>query len=124
MTTTQTLQRPRLRRVTEYIQVNLDQDLSLERLGAVACMSPYHFARLFKRSTGLPPHRFVMRARIDHARALLAARELPIRRMSQVVGFRSASHFTVVFRRVTGITPRVYRAGHRPGPEGGPDAMP
>ena len=64
MSTTPTLPGPRLRRVTDHIQGNLDQDLTLARLGAVASMSPFHFARLFKSTTGLPPHRFVLRARV------------------------------------------------------------
>jgi AraC family transcriptional regulator len=82
-------------------------------------MTPY-FARLFKRSTGLPPHRFVC-ARIAHARARLAAQQLPIRRISEVVGFRTVSHFTAVFHRVTGTTPRAYRAAYRALPTGGQD---
>ena len=110
MSVTPTLPGPRLRRVTEHIQGNLDQDLTLARLGAVACMSPFHFARLFKSTTGLPPHRFVLRARVDHARALLTDPTLSIQQVAQVVGFRTPSHFTAVFRRVTGTTPRAYRA--------------
>ena len=102
----------RLRRVTEYIREHLEQDLTLARLGAVVFMSPYHFARLFQHRTGLPPHRFVVRARIDHAAALLAAPELSIAQISRVVGFRTPSHFSTVFRRIMGVTPREYRARH------------
>ena len=113
----------RLRRVTEYIQQNLDKDLTLAELAAVVYMSPYHFARLFKCSTGVPPHRFVVRQRIARARAFLATQELSIAQISRLVGFRTPSHFTTVFHRVTGITPRGYRTGHlredRPGREGG-----
>ena len=113
----------RLRRVTEYLQQNLDKDLTLAELAAVVYMSPYHFARLFKCSTGVPPHRFVVRQRIARARAFLATQELSIAQISRLVGFRTASHFTTVFRRVTGITPRSYRTGHfredRPGGTGG-----
>ena len=107
-----TLPLSRLRRVTEHIREHLDQDLTLARLGAVVYMSPYHFARLFQRSTGVPPHQFVVRTRIDRAVTLLAARDLSIERISRVVGFRTASHFSTVFRRVTGVTPRAYRASH------------
>jgi AraC family transcriptional regulator len=86
-------------------------------------MSPYHFARLFKCSTGVPPHRFVVRQRIARARAFLAKQEPSIAQISQMVGFRTPSHFTTVFRRVTGITPRGYRTEclreDRPGREGG-----
>ena len=82
-------------------------------------MSPYHFARLFQHSTGLPPHRFVVRARIDHAATLLAAPELSIAQISRVVGFRTPSHFATVFRRLMGVTPSAYRAAARQGqPDG------
>jgi len=79
-------------------------------LSALVHMSPYHFARLFKRSTGVPPHRFLVRRRIDAARALLAAQTAPIAEIAQLVGFRTPSHFTTTFRRVTGMTPSAYRS--------------
>jgi AraC-like DNA-binding protein len=105
----------RLRRVTEYIRQNLDKGLSLGELAAVVCMSPYHFARLFKYSTGVPPHRFVVRQRIAQARAWLARPELSIAQISRLVGFRTPSHFTTVFRRLSGVTPRRYRLAARGG---------
>jgi AraC family transcriptional regulator len=118
-----TLPSCRLRRVTEYIQQNLDKDLELAALAALVYMSPYHFARLFKCSTGVPPHRFVVRQRIARATAFLATAELSILQISRMVGFRTPSHFTTVFRRVTGVTPRGFRAAHlreaRPDGEGG-----
>jgi len=112
-----------LRRVTEHIQAHLDQDLTLAHLGAVVYMSPYHFARRFQHSTGLPPHRFVVQQRIARARALLATHEQSVAQISRLVGFRTPSHFTTVFRRVTGLTPGAYRTAalraDRPGREGG-----
>ena len=118
-----TLPSCRLRRVTEYIRQNLDKELRLAELAALVCMSPYHFARLFKCSTGVPPHRFVVRQRIARASAFLATRELSIAQISRMVGFRTPSHFTTVFRRVTGVTPRGYRTEYfredRPPGEGG-----
>jgi len=107
-----TLPRSRLRRVVNYIYDHLDQDLTLAQLGAVVYMSPFHFARLFHRSTGMPPHQFVVRARIDRAIGLLAARESSIGGIARTVGFRTPSHFSTVFRRVTGTTPRAYRAAY------------
>jgi AraC family transcriptional regulator len=104
-----TLPACRLRRVTEYIEQNLDKNLRLAELAALVFMSPYHFARLFKYSTGVPPLRFVARQRIARAREFLATQELPIAQISRIVGFRTPSHFTTVFRRVTGVTPRTYR---------------
>jgi AraC family transcriptional regulator len=103
----------RLRRVTEYIQQNLDKALPLAELAALVSMSPFHFARLFKGSTGLPPHRFVIRQRIARACACLPTPDLSIAQISRSVGFRTPSHFTTVFRRVTGVTPLGYRARHR-----------
>jgi AraC family transcriptional regulator len=113
MTTTQTaapsLPACRVRRVTEYIEHNLDKELRLAELAALVHMSPYHFARLFKCSTGVPPHRFVVRQRVARAVAYLAMPDLSIAEISRIVGFRTPSHFTTAFRRVTGVTPRGYR---------------
>jgi AraC-like DNA-binding protein len=120
---TGTLPSRKLRRVTEYVQQNLDRSLGLAELAALVYVSPYHFARLFKASTGVPPHRFVVRQRIARARAFLATEELSIAKISRLVGFRTPSHFTTVFRRATGITPRGYRTRYlqevRPGREAG-----
>jgi AraC-like DNA-binding protein len=99
----------RLRRVTQYIHAHLQGKLRLVELSALVHMSPYYFARLFKRSTGLPPHRFLVRCRVDEARALLAARTASIAEISRSVGFRTSSHFTTTFRRITGVTPSAYR---------------
>jgi AraC family transcriptional regulator len=99
----------RLRRVAQYMHDNLQRELRLADLSAVVHMSPYHFARLFKRSTGVPPHQFLLRHRIDQARALLAAQRVPIAEIARSVGFRTPSHFTTTFRRVTGVTPSAYR---------------
>ena len=122
-----TLPWTRLRRVTEHIQQNLDKDLTLGELAAVVFMSPYHFARLFKSSTGVPPHRFVVRQRVARARACLATEALSITQISRMVGFRTPSHFTTVFRRLLGVTPGAYRAAalreNRPGLEGERDGL-
>ena len=113
----------RLRRVTDYVQQNLDKDLTLAELAAVVYMSPFHFARLFKCSTGEPPHRFVVRQRITHAQSCLTAEGLSIAQVARMAGFRTPSHFTTVFRRVLGVTPGAYRAAalreNRPNGVGG-----
>ena len=100
----------RLRRVTQHVQENLQRELRLAELSALVHMSPYHFARLFKRSTGVPPHQFLLRHRIEEARGLLAAQRVPIAEIARSVGFRTPSHFTTTFRRVTGMTPSAYRS--------------
>jgi AraC family transcriptional regulator len=104
----------RLRRVMQYIQDNLHQELRLAELSALVHMSPFHFARLFKQSTGASPHRFLIQRRIEHAAALLAAQPSPIGEIARSVGFRTPSHFTTTFRRVIGITPTAYRRGGTP----------
>ena len=117
----------RFRQVTEYVEQNLDRQLRLSELAALVDTSPYHFARLFKRRAGVPPHQFVVRQRIARARRVLATPELSIAEISRLVGFRTASHFTTVFRRVLGITPGAYRTaalragGH--GADGGRDEL-
>jgi AraC-like DNA-binding protein len=110
---TRGLPSPGLQRVRDFIQDNLNQRLTLRELCTVVHMSPYHFARLFKQSTGVPPHHFVLGQRIARASLLLRAARLPIAAVARLVGFRTPSHFTTAFRRMTGITPSAYRQGWR-----------
>lgn len=99
-----------LRRVLEHIEANVHSGTRLGELARLAHISPFHFARLFKISTGLPPHRFLVARRMEQAKRLLACGDIPIATVGRVVGFRTASHFTAAFRRVTGMTPSAYRA--------------
>ncbi len=103
------LQGARLRRVTEFIDDHLAGTLPLAALSAEARMSQYHFARLFKQSTGLPPHKFVVRRRIERACELLIEGQLSIDAVARAVGFRTRSHFSMMFHRLTGSPPTVYR---------------
>jgi AraC family transcriptional regulator len=99
----------KLREVIEYINEHLSQDLSLAELAAVVNLSPNYFVTLFKRSTGLSPHQYVIHCRIERAKALLAENKLPIIEVCDRVGFQNPSHFTAVFRRFMGTTPKAYR---------------
>lgn len=105
----QGLPQAKLRKVTEYIKENLEKDLTLEEIAAAVGMSMYHFSRLFKQSTGLSPHQYVTNCRIDRAKKLLARTEETINQICQEVGFQNQSHFTNVFRKLIGITPKAYR---------------
>jgi AraC family transcriptional regulator len=100
----------RLRVILEYIDANLDRNMSLHELARVVQASTCHFARLFKSTTGLTPHQFVLRRRLDKARALLRDRGLTIAEVAYVSGFATQAHLTTVFRKLTGSTPNAYRA--------------
>jgi AraC family transcriptional regulator len=100
----------RWRRVLEYLDANLERDLTLRDLAREAGTSVFHFARLFKHRTGLSPHRYLLQRRIDQARSLLGDRNLSIADVALRCGFAHPSHFSDTFRRVTGVTPRAYRS--------------
>jgi AraC family transcriptional regulator len=103
------LSQGKLQQVLEYIHSCLDQNISLSELAALVYISPYHFARLFKKSTGMAPHQYVNKCRIEKARKLLAQQELSILEITHQVGFQSQSYFTTLFRRSLGVTPTTYR---------------
>jgi AraC family transcriptional regulator len=98
-----------LQRVVEYIQAYLEQDLSLKELAAIAQLSPHYFSQLFKRSTGLSPHQYVIRCRVDRAQELLKQSELSLAEISEIVGFVDQSHLHRHFKRLLGVTPRAFR---------------
>ena len=103
----------RLRRVLEYVNDRLANDLSLAELARVVGLNQAHFARAFKQSTGVSPHRYVLRQRIERASALLRNPRIAIAKVSALSGFASQSSFTTAFRRIKGITPRAYRGRSR-----------
>ena len=103
----------RLRRVADYIEAHLGQDMSIETLANEACLSPFHFARAFKAATGTAPHRYLTDRRIDRARSLIFDGQMPLAAISEVCGFSSQAHFTRWFKRIVGVTPGVYREGCR-----------
>lgn len=98
------------RRVLDYIEANLSAPLSLGELAAVCCLSEFHFARMFRLSLGVPPHRFVLARRIAMARHLLADRERSLADIALACGFASPSHFSSRFGQATGAAPAAYRA--------------
>lgn len=103
------LSRPVLLRVLEHIYANLGRELTIIELAAVANMSAHHFSLCFKRSVGVTPHQWVVRARIREAARLLRNQRMPVAEVALALGFASQTHFTDVFRRVTGTTPHHYR---------------
>jgi AraC family transcriptional regulator len=103
----------RLRMVLDYLQDNLEGDLSLQRLAGLANMSLDGFIRVFKQSMGVPPHQYVLRKRVERAQALLGNRSLSLTEVSLRSGFGDQSHFSRTFHRLIGFTPRHYRTALR-----------
>ncbi len=102
-----------LRRVEAFVEEHLSNDVSLSALAASARMSPFHFARGFKKATGSTPHRYVLARRLEHAKQLLESTDLPIAEVAARVGCADQSHLTALFRRLMATTPAVYRRGSR-----------
>ena len=100
----------RLKRVLEYIDANLADNLVLDTLAEVAGLNLYHFARGFRQSTGLSPHQHVLRRRIERAKEFLRSSHLSVLEASARTGFVDQSHFSKVFRRIVGVAPSRYRA--------------
>jgi len=99
--------RQKLRLVIEYIMENLEGTPTLEQMAAVVHLSPYHFARQFKASTGLAPHQYVIARRVERAQELLRTdREVGLAEVAFRSGFANQSHFCFHFKRIVGVTPR------------------
>ena len=99
----------KLNMATEFIQENIERDLGITEIANVVDLSPFHFARSFKQATGVSPHQYLIKNRIERAKSLLTGSELPIVEVGFKVGFKNQSHFTTLFRKLTSMTPKAYR---------------
>lgn len=106
----------RLRRVLDYMASHLGEAVGVDDLARVACLSPFHFARMFAARMGTPPHRYLARLRLERAKALLLS-DTPMSEVAAACVFGSESNFIRAFRRATGTTPGAYRRERR-GPAG------
>jgi len=98
-----------LRRVREYIEAHLENNVSLEVLAGIAGLSLSYFSRAFKQSEGVAPHDYLMRRRVHRALELLAGTDLPLSAIACASGFSDQSHLARRFRQHFGITPSRYR---------------
>jgi AraC family transcriptional regulator len=99
----------RLKKVFDYVETCLHQEIHLSELASTAAMSPYYFARLFKNSTGVSPHQYVIQRRIDRAKGMLRHSKMSIFEIGIRVGYADAKHFRTLFRREVGLSPNDYR---------------
>lgn len=100
----------RLRRAQDFIEAHLTEDLGLHEIAAEAGLSPFHFARSFRRATGISPHRYLVLRRIERAKQLLEATDLPIAQVALECGYAAQPAFTRAFARTTGTTPARHRS--------------
>ena len=99
-----------LRRVLDYIDAHLDREIKLANLGRLLDMSQFHFSRLFKQSIGLSPHQYLVQQRVERAKYLLKQTDRLIVDIALECGFNSHSHLSKQFRKLTGISPKAFRA--------------
>ncbi|MDB6155877.1 MAG: Transcriptional regulator, AraC family [Chthoniobacteraceae bacterium] len=100
-----------LRKVEDYVREHLAEDISVEALGELVELSPFHFSRVFRQATGTSPLQFVTRERITRAQQLIRETTRSLIDVALEVGYTSPSHFAQIFRRVVGVTPTVFRSG-------------
>jgi AraC family transcriptional regulator len=99
----------RLRKVLDYIEAHLAENVSLDDLAEVSGVSRFHFTRAFGRATGVPPYAYVTRRRVEAAKRLLRETRLPLAEIAQRCGFHSPGQFSTTFRNLTSATPSGYR---------------
>jgi transcriptional regulator GlxA family with amidase domain len=103
----------RLKRVLACIEMRLAEPIQVCELAQEVHMSPFHFTRMFKLATGHSPHKYITLQRVERAKQLLATSDMPIAAIAAAVGYQTQAHFTGVFARHAGTTPKVFRVAQR-----------
>jgi AraC family transcriptional regulator len=106
------LARNQTRSVLNYIESNLSRELTLSELAGITNLSLHHFARMFKQTIGVAPHRYVLERRVQRAKEMLCTSSASLVEISLSVGFSSQSHFTSTFHRMVGATPTEFQGCH------------
>jgi AraC family transcriptional regulator len=99
----------RLRMITELVRAKLEDELTLVEMAQSVDLSSAHFARMFRKSTGEPPHQFVLRNRIERAKEMLRSPEARVLDVAVACGFKTQQHFARIFRQMCGASPTQYR---------------
>ncbi|HEX4333967.1 MAG TPA: AraC family transcriptional regulator [Usitatibacter sp.] len=103
----------RVNTVVAYIEEHAAETVGVKKLASVVNMSPFHFARMFKGALGVPPHAYITNVRMERAKRLLSSSNLSLREIATTVGYQTQAHFTGVFHKQVGTTPRTYRLSTR-----------
>ena len=99
----------RIRRAMERLEAGFAEDIGLAELAILADLSPRHLTELFRAATGLPPHQWLMRRRVERAREMLGNPKLSVTEIAHACGFASSQHLATVFKKQVSITPTEYR---------------
>src|SRR5215467_604234 len=99
----------RLRKIQELVHAKIEDDLSLDEMARSVGLSTAHFARMFRKSTGETPHQFVLRLRVDRAKAMLRVSDARVFDVAMACGFKTPQHFAQVFRDACRVSPTEYR---------------
>lgn len=99
-----------MQKVNDFIQAHLSEKISLEQMAEIAQLSPSYFLRAFRHSTGLPPHQYLIAARLARARHLITNTGMPLHKIARSSGFRSNSHMTATMKRLWSIKPSDLRS--------------
>lgn len=103
----------RLLRVLDYIEANLEGNLTLDELASIACLSRFHFARVFKAAIGRSPHQYISAKRLQRAKELLNQGDRSLVDIALALNFSSQANFSRAFRQMTGCSPGQFRQGYR-----------
>jgi AraC family transcriptional regulator len=99
----------RLSVATDYMHSAGYQNIQLDQLAGAACLSKYHFLRLFRQVMGVSPHQYIQQLRLEKAKQLLQHTALPVQDMAELLGFENSQSFSRLFRQRTGLYPTQYR---------------
>jgi len=106
-----------IRKITNYVDANLDRSIRNEHLAAIARLNASHFGRAFRSSFGEPPHEYVIRRRVERAQGLMLSTSAPLSAIALDCGLSDQAHLSRLFRRVVGESPRAWRRARLGEPE-------
>lgn len=104
----------RMKRVLEYVHSHISDNISVEQLANVACITKPYFIRLFKHEFGFPPVQYINRKKVERAQLLLFTTDKAVKEVAFILGFSDQNYFIRLFHKLTGITPQEYRRKLRP----------